>query len=286
MPELKVIAPWRSWSFRSRTDLINYAAEHQIPVTATAAKPYSMDANLMHISYEGGVLEDPWAAPPEGMFQMTTDPELAPAEAQLITIDFAAGVPVAVDGKPLGAVALLTALNTAAGAHGIGRVDLVENRFIGMKSRGVYETPGVTVLHTAMRALESITLDREVLALRNELSLKVARLIYNGFWYSPEFTVLKRAVTDMTAGVTGTVRLKLYKGQCTVLGRKAPRSLYRPALATFEEDSVYDQADAEGFIRLNGLRLKTYYSQPEAAAPQDQQAAAQVQGGSTHALYR
>ena len=258
-PDLNVIAPWRTWEFRSRTDLLKFAKQHDIPVTASAEKPYSIDANLMHTSFEGGILEDPWAEPPAAMFQMTRNVEDTPNEATTITIDFVAGEPVAINGTALSPVALLSALNEVAGRHGIGRIDLVENRFVGMKSRGVYETPGVTVLHTAMRALESLTLDREVLDLRNQLSQKIARLIYFGFWYSPEFRILKKTIEDITSEVTGCVRLKLHKGTTTVLGRRSPHSLYMPALATFEEDSVYNQADAEGFIRLNSLRLKTYH---------------------------
>ncbi len=255
-PDIKVIAPWRNWPFKSRTDCINYAKEHNIPVTATAAKPYSMDANLMHISYEGGILEDPWAPAPEDIFLLTKSVEKAPNVATELTISFERGVPVAINGEAMAPVALLTRLNEVAGENGIGRVDIVENRFVGMKSRGVYETPGVTVLHQAHRALESITLDREVMRLRDGLSIKVAELIYNGFWFAPEFQHIKGMIEGMMQPVTGDVKLRLYKGNVTTLGRRSPNSLYSEQLATFEADQVYNQADAEGFIKLNALRLR------------------------------
>lgn len=255
-PDIKVIAPWRNWPFKSRTDCINYAKEHQIPVTATAAKPYSMDANLMHISYEGGILEDPWAAPPEDIFLLTRSIDRTPDTGAELTLSFERGVPVAINGEAMSPVALLTRMNDLAGEHGIGRVDIVENRFVGMKSRGVYETPGVTVLHQAHRALESITLDREVMRLRDNLSIKVAELIYNGFWFSPEFQHIKSMIEGMMETVTGDVRLRLHKGNVTTLGRRSPHSLYSEQLATFEADQVYNQADAEGFIKLNALRLR------------------------------
>jgi argininosuccinate synthase len=255
-PDIKVIAPWRNWPFKSRTDCINYAKEHNIPVTATAAKPYSMDANLMHISYEGGILEDPWAAPPEDIFLLTKSVEKAPNTATELTISFERGVPMAINGEAMAPVALLTRLNEVAGENGVGRVDIVENRFVGMKSRGVYETPGVTVLHQAHRALESITLDREVMRLRDSLSIKVAELIYNGFWFAPEFQHIKGMIEGMMETVTGDVKLRLYKGNVTTLGRRSPYSLYSEQLATFEADQVYNQADAEGFIKLNALRLR------------------------------
>jgi argininosuccinate synthase len=255
-PDIKVIAPWRNWPFKSRTDCINYAKEHNIPVTATAAKPYSMDANLMHISYEGGMLEDPWAPAPEDIFLLTKSVEKAPNVATELTISFERGVPVAINGEAMAPVALLTRLNEVAGENGIGRVDIVENRFVGMKSRGVYETPGVTVLHQAHRALESITLDREVMRLRDGLSIKVAELIYNGFWFAPEFQHIKGMIEGMMQPVTGDVKLRLYKGNVTTLGRRSPNSLYSEQLATFEADQVYNQADAEGFIKLNALRLR------------------------------
>ncbi len=255
-PDIKVIAPWRSWPFKSRTDLIRYAHEHKIPVTATASKPYSMDANLMHVSYEGGILEDPWASPPDDIFLMTKGLENTPDEALTLTLNFERGVPVAIDGEAMAPVALLTRLNELAGMHGIGRVDVVENRFVGMKSRGVYETPGVTVLHQAHRALETITLDREVMRLRDSLSVKVAEMIYNGFWFAPEFQAIQGMIEGMMQTVTGDVKLKLFKGNVTTLGRRSPQSLYSEQLATFEADQVYNQADAEGFIKLNALRLR------------------------------
>ncbi|MFO0774824.1 MAG: argininosuccinate synthase [Nitrospiraceae bacterium] len=254
-PSVKIIAPWREWTMGSRSELIEYAERHGIPVTATKAKPYSMDMNLFHTSYEGGILEDPWSAPPEEIFQMSVSPERAPNTARLVEIEYVQGNPVAVDGKKMSPATLLAHLNRVAGEHGIGRVDLVENRYVGMKSRGVYETPGGTVLHVAHRALESLTLDREVLNLRDSLIPRYAQLVYYGYWYAPEREMLQTAIDDAQKDVTGTVRVKLYKGNCIVDGRKSPRSLYRLDIATFEEDSVYRQRDAEGFIRLNALRL-------------------------------
>ncbi len=254
-PDIKIIAPWREWDFKSRTDLINYARENGIDVTVTEKKPYSCDRNLLHISYEGGILEDPWAEPPEDMFEMTVSPEAAPDQPVYVEIEFESGIPVSVDGKKLSPSALLGCLNDVAGANGIGRVDIVENRFVGMKSRGVYETPGGTVLHAAHRALESITMDREVMRLRDSLIPKISELIYYGFWFSPEMEMLSAAIRQSQKDVSGTVRLKLYKGNVTVCGRKSPNSLYSENLATFEEDSIYDQSDATGFIRLNSLRL-------------------------------
>jgi argininosuccinate synthase len=255
-PQLRVIAPWREWELNSRTSLIEFAKRHDIPVPVTVERPYSTDRNLFHISYEGGVLEDPWAEPPAKMFQLTSDPEAAPDAPQTVEIAFEHGDPVAVDGARLGPVALLTRLNRLGGEHGIGRVDLVENRFVGMKSRGVYETPGGTILHVARRALESITLDREVLHLRDSLIPRYAEMIYYGFWFAPERQLLQSLVDECARDVTGTVRLRLYKGNVTVTGRRSPRSLYRTDFATFEADSVYRQRDAEGFINLNALRLK------------------------------
>ena len=254
-PQIKIIAPWREWRMRSRRELIEYAEKHGIPVTATKAKPYSMDMNLFHTSYEGGILEDPWEAPPEEIFVMSVSPERAPAKAREVEIEYVAGNPVAVDGKKMSPAALLAHLNTLGGAHGVGRVDLVENRYVGMKSRGVYETPGGTILHAAHRGLESLTMDREVLHLRDSLIPRYAELIYYGYWYAPEREMLQTAIDEAQKDVTGTVRVKLYKGNCTVVGRKSPRSLYRLDMATFEEDDVYRQKDAEGFIRLNALRL-------------------------------
>jgi len=255
-PDIKVIAPWREWEFSGRMDLINYAATHDIPITATAEKPYSTDRNLMHISYEGGILEDPWAAPPEDIFQLTRSPENAQAEAELIEISFEKGEPIALNGKKLGPVAMLESLNTLGGAHGIGRVDLVENRFVGMKSRGVYETPGVTILQAAHRALESITLDREVMHLRDSFAVKFAESIYYGFWFAPEFELMRKMVDETQTNVNGDVRLKLYRGNAIVVGRRSPNSLYDEKVATFEADTVYNQRDAEGFIKLNALRLR------------------------------
>jgi argininosuccinate synthase len=254
-PSVKIIAPWREWSFKSRRELIEYAERHGIPVTATKAKPYSMDMNLFHISYEGGILEDPWEAPPEEMFQLTVSPERAPDKPRIVEIEYEQGDPVAVDGKRLSPAKLLAQLNRLGGEHGIGRVDLVENRYVGMKSRGVYETPGGTILHVAHRALESLTLDREVLHLRDSLIPRYAELIYYGYWYAPERDMIQKAIDEAQQDVWGTVRVKLYKGTCSVVGRRSDRSLYRLDMATFEEDEVYRQRDAEGFIRLNALRL-------------------------------
>ena len=255
-PHLRVIAPWREWELDSRTALLEFAKRHDIPVPVTAERPYSTDRNLFHISYEGGILEDPWAEPPAKMFQLTNDPEMAPDVPVRVEIAFEAGDPVAVDGARLGPVQLLTRLNRLGGEHGIGRVDLVENRFVGMKSRGVYETPGGTILHVARRAVESLTLDREVLRLRDSLVARYAEMIYYGFWFSPERRLLQGLMDDCARDVTGTVRLTLYKGNVTVAGRRSPRSLYRTDFATFEADTVYRQRDAEGFINLNALRLK------------------------------
>ncbi|MBW2272307.1 MAG: argininosuccinate synthase [Deltaproteobacteria bacterium] len=255
-PDLRIIAPWREWSLRSRSDCIEYAKRFDIPVTATAEKPYSMDRNLLHISFEGGILEDPWRAPEEEMFVLTQSPKQAPDSAQELIIGFESGTPVAVDGESLSPADLLARLNEIAGPHGVGRVDLVENRFVGLKSRGVYETPGGTVLHAAHRAMESITLDREVMHERDRLAPRFAELIYNGFWFSPEMDFLRTAMEASQVNVTGEVRLELYKGGITILGRRSPVSLYSAEMVTFEEDEgAYDQADAGGFIRLQGLRL-------------------------------
>jgi argininosuccinate synthase len=255
-PELRVIAPWREWDLNSRTALIDFARRHDIAVPVTAERPYSTDRNLFHISYEGGILEDPWSEPPDKMFLLTQSPESAPDVPVSIEVDFEKGDPVAVDGRRRGPVDLLTHLNRIGGEHGIGRVDLVENRFVGMKSRGIYETPGGTILHVARRALEALTLDREVLHLRDSLVPRYAEMIYYGFWFSPERRALQTFMDECQQDVTGTVRLKLYKGNVTVTGRRSPRSLYRTDFATFEADSVYRQRDAEGFINLNALRLK------------------------------
>jgi argininosuccinate synthase len=256
-PDIRVVAPWREWEFKGRSDLIAYAKEHDIPVTATAEKPYSTDRNLMHVSYEGGILEDPWAEPPADIFQMTAAPESAKAEAEYVVVEFERGVPVGVNGERMGAVELLEKLNRLGGEHGVGRVDLVENRFVGMKSRGVYETPGVTILQAAHRALESVTLDREVLRLRDAMSLKFAESVYYGFWFAPESELMRKTIDETQRNVTGEARVKLYRGNVTVVGRRSPHSLYRERLATFEADTVYNQRDAEGFIKLNALRLRT-----------------------------
>ena len=254
-PRIKIIAPWREWTFRSRQHLIEYAKRHGIPVTATKAKPYSTDRNSFHVSYEGGILEDPWEEAPDEIFQMTVAPEKAPAKPAYVEIGYEQGNPVAVDGHRLSPAALLSELNELGGAHGIGRIDIVENRYVGMKSRGVYETPGGTILHSAHRAVESLTLDREVLHLRDSLIPRYAEMVYYGYWNAPEREMLQAAVDEAQRDVTGTARLKLYKGSCAVVARESPRSLYRLDMATFEEDEVYRQKDAEGFIRLNGLRL-------------------------------
>jgi argininosuccinate synthase len=255
-PDVKVIAPWRTWDLDSRGKLIDYAAKHGIPVPVTKAKPYSMDRNLFHISYEGGILEDPWSEPPADMFVWTKSPEQAPDKPQYLEIDYVKGDPVAVDGKKLSPAKLLAELNRIGGAHGIGRADVVENRYVGMKSRGVYETPGGTLLHAAHRALESITVDREVMRLRDSLVPRYAEMIYYGYWFAPEREVLQQMIDAAQANVTGRVRLKLYKGAASVAGRKSEVSLYDPGIATFEEGAGYNQADAEGFIRLNALRLR------------------------------
>jgi len=255
-PDITVVAPWREWEFKGRSDLIAYAKEHNIPVTATQQKPYSTDRNLMHVSYEGGILEDPWAEPPEDIFQLTCSPEAAASEAEYIELSFEKGEPVAVNGQKLAPVALLEKLNKLGGAHGIGRVDLVENRFVGMKSRGVYETPGVTILQAAHRTLESITLDREVMHLRDSLSVKFAESVYYGFWFAPEFELMRKLIDNTQQNVSGDVRLKLFRGNVIVVGRRSPHSLYDESVATFEADTVYNQRDAEGFIKLNALRLR------------------------------
>jgi argininosuccinate synthase len=255
-PNIRVIAPWREWEFKSRSDLIAYAERHEIPVPVTKEKPYSMDRNLMHISYEGGILEDPWAEPPPEIFILTRSPEEAADRPQYIEVEFESGVPVAVDGEQMGPAALLERLNKIGGEHGVGRVDLVENRFVGMKSRGVYETPGVTILQAAHRAVESLTLAREVMHLKDSLNARVSEMIYYGFWYSPEFEAIRALLDETQKRVTGTARLKLYKGNCAVVGRRSPFSLYSEAFATFERDTVYNQRDAEGFIKLNALRLR------------------------------
>lgn len=255
-PQLRVIAPWREWELNSRSALLEFAERHGIPVPATRERPYSIDGNLFHISYEGGILEDPWVEPPEKMFLLTSSPESAPDVPGYVEIAFESGDPTAVDGKTLSPRALLERLNRLGSEHGVGRVDLVENRYVGMKSRGVYETPGGTILHVAHRALESLTLDREVLHLRDSLVPRYAEMIYYGYWFAPEREALQRFIDEAQKDVTGSVRLKLYKGNVTVAGRRSSRSLYRADFATFEADQVYRQKDAEGFISLQALRLK------------------------------
>ena len=255
-PDLKVIVPWREWEMKGRPDLVAYAEQRGIPVPVTQEKPYSMDANLLHISYEGGILEDPWAEPPADMFRLTQNPEDAPDEPEYVEIAFERGDPVAVNGERLGPAALLARLNAIAGRHGVGRVDLVENRYVGMKSRGVYETPGGTLLYHARRAVESLTLDREALHLRDQLSPKYAELVYYGYWFAPEREKLQALFDAIAEDVTGTARLKLYKGNVIVAGRRSPVSLYDQSLVSFDEEGDYDQKDAEGFIKINALRLK------------------------------
>ena len=255
-PALKIIAPWREWDLNSRSALIAYAEKQGIPIPITKERPYSSDPNLLHISYEGGILEDPWMEPPEEMFQMTVSPEKAPEKPEYCEIHFEQGDPVAVNQVSLKPAELLSHLNRLGGKHGIGRVDLVENRYVGIKSRGVYETPGGTLIRTAHQALESLTLDREVMHLRDSLIPRYSELIYYGYWFSPERELLQKLMDEAQVRVSGVVRLKLYKGNVILAGRKSDQSLYRIDFATFEEENVYRQKDAEGFIRLNGLRLK------------------------------
>ncbi len=255
-PELKVIAPWREWNLNSREELISYAEGHGIPIPVTREKPYSSDRNLMHISFEGGILEDPDREPDEDMYVLSVSPEKAPDKATYVEIGFEKGVPVSVDGKKMSPAKLLAHLNELGGRNGIGRIDIVENRFVGIKCRGVYETPGGTILHIAHRAMESITMDREVMHLRDSLIPYFSSLIYNGFWYSPEMRLLMTLIDESQENVSGRVKLKLYKGNCSVVGRSSPNSLYSPEHATFEASEVYDQSDATGFIKLNALRLR------------------------------
>lgn len=255
-PKLKIIAPWRTWDLNSRAKLVAFAEKHNIPIPVTKEKPYSSDENLLHISFEGGILEDPWNEPEEAMFKLTVSPENAPDKPTYVEIEFANGDPVAIDGEKMAPFDLFSKLNKLGGANGIGRLDMVENRFVGMKSRGVYETPGGTILRKAHRDLETITLDREVMSIRDSLIPQYARLIYNGFWFSPERELLQTTMDAAQKTVNGVVRLKLYKGNCTPVGRKSDQSLYQESFATFEEDEVYNQGDATGFIRLNGLRMK------------------------------
>jgi len=255
-PHIKIIAPWREWNLNSRTELMAFAEKHGIKVPTTPQKPYSSDRNLLHISFEGGVLEDPWKAPPSDMFVLSVSPEKAPDRPETIEIAFEKGNPVSINGKVMTPGGLLKELNRLGGRHGIGRMDIVENRFVGMKSRGVYETPGGTILRAAHMAVESITMDREVMHLRDSLIPKYSELIYNGFWFSPEMALMQKMIDHTQSTVSGIVRLKLYKGNVTVLGRKSDYSLYSEDFATFENDNVYRQKDAEGFIRLNALRLR------------------------------
>jgi argininosuccinate synthase len=257
-PAIKIIAAWRddNWKFNSRKSMIDYAGKNKIPIPLTKAKPYSSDRNLLHISHEGGILEDTWAEAPEDIFVLTKSPEKSPDKPTYVEIDFEKGNPIAVNGKKMSPAKLMDYMNIVGGENGIGRVDMVENRFVGMKSRGVYETPGGAVLWAAHRAVESITMDREVMIMRDSLIPKYAQLVYNGFWYSPEMRSLQTYIDATQENVTGTARMKLYKGNCIVVGRKSPQSLYSEAFATFEKDQVYNQQDATGFIRLNGLRLR------------------------------
>jgi len=255
-PSINIIVPWREWDLKGRSDLIAYCKKFKIPVTATLDKPYSTDRNLFHCSHEGGILEDPWAECPEHVYLMTRDPAKAPERARYVEVDFEGGNPVAVDGKRMSPATLIAHLNKVAGEHGVGRLDMVEDRFVGMKVRGVYETPGGTVLHAAHRALETLTMDREVLITRDTLIPRYAQLIYNGFWFAPERLAMQALVDEAQKDVTGTVRVKLHKGNCLVVGRKSDRSLFDPKLATFEAESVYKQNDAEGFIKLHALRLR------------------------------
>ncbi len=255
-PRIKVIAPWREWEIRSREDAIAYAKAHNIPVTATLKSIYSRDANLWHISHEGGLLEDPWNEPEEAMYQISVSPEAAPEAAEIVELAFESGTPVALNGKPLSPAAMIAALNTIGGAHGIGRADLVENRLVGMKSHGVYETPGGTILLAAHQEIESLVLDRETMHFKDIIAVKYAELVYNGLWFTPLREALDAFVDSTQGPVTGKVRLKLYKGNIISAGRTSPFSLYREDFATFGQEDVYDQSDAEGFIRLYGLSLK------------------------------
>jgi argininosuccinate synthase len=255
-PALKIIAPWRIWDFKGREDLVRYAREKRIPIPVTKEKPYSSDRNLLHISFEGGILEDPWSEPPEDMFVLSTSPEKAPDKSTILEITFDQGDAVALNGETLSPATLLGRLNAAGGANGVGRLDIVENRYVGMKSRGVYETPGGTILRIAHRAVEDITMDREVLHIRDSLIPRYAEMIYYGYWFSPERKMIQVLMDEAQRNVTGVVRLRLYKGNCIVVGRKSEKSLYHPDFATFEGEEVYNQKDAEGFIRLNALRLR------------------------------
>jgi len=255
-PSLKIIAPWRIWDLNSRTKLEEFAKKHNIPVPTSKKNPYSSDENILHISFEGGLLESPWNEPDEDMYKLSVSPENAPDKPTYIEIDFEKGDPVAINGERMDPLPLFEALNKVAGENGIGRLDLLENRFVGMKSRGVYETPGGTLLREAHMDLETLTMDREVMKIRDSLISQYALMVYNGFWFSPERELLQVTMDESQKTVNGTVRMKLYKGNCFAVGKKSDNSLYQESFATFEEDDVYDQADAGGFIRLNGLRLR------------------------------
>ncbi|HEY2664159.1 MAG TPA: argininosuccinate synthase [Candidatus Binataceae bacterium] len=257
-PELKIVAPWRNpdWTFEGRADLIAYANREKIPITVSAEKPYSMDRNLVHVSYEGGILEDPWREPYNDMFRLTVAPEAAPDQPEYVEIEFASGDPIAINGEHLSAAALIERANTIAGRHGVGRVDVVENRYVGIKSRGVYESPGVTILMMGHRAVEQLTLDREVLHLRDSLIVRYAEMVYNGYWFAPEREALQSLVDNSQQNVNGVARLKLFKGAVSIAGRKSPNSLYDQKLVSFDESGGYDQTAATGFIRLAGLRLR------------------------------
>lgn len=255
-PGIKAIAPWREWELKSRQALIAYAREKGIPVGATSERPYSIDRNLLHCSYEGGLLEDPWQEPEEAIYELTISPEKAPEKATYLEMAFQEGNPIAINGEKMSSALLLATLNKIGGENGIGRLDMVENRYVGIKCRGVYETPGGTIWRTAHQAVEAITLDREVMHLRDSMIPRYSELVYYGYWYSPERELLQKLFDEAQGSVTGVARLKLYKGNCQVVGRKAEASLYEPQYATFEEDTVYQQKDAEGFIKINALRLK------------------------------
>lgn len=255
-PSLKIIAPWRIWDLNSRTKLEEFAKKHNIPVPTSKKNPYSSDENILHISFEGGLLENPWNEPDEDMYKLSVSPENAPDKPTYIEIDFERGNPVAINGERMDPLPLFEALNKVAGENGIGRLDLLENRFVGMKSRGVYETPGGTLLREAHMDLETLTMDREVMRIRDSLIPQYALMVYNGFWFSPERELLQVTMDESQKTVNGTVRMKLYKGNCFAVGKKSDNSLYQESFATFEEDDVYNQADAGGFIRLNGLRLQ------------------------------
>ncbi len=257
-PELRIIAPWRrsDWTFKGRADMIAYANEKKIPVQVTSEKPYSMDRNLVHVSFEGGILEDPWREPYKDMFRLTVAPEDAPDKPEYVEIEYAAGNPVAINGERLAPAAIIERANEIAGRHGIGRVDMVENRYVGIKSRGVYETPGATLLSHGHRAVEQLTLDREVMHLRDSLVPRYAEMVYYGYWFAPEREALQALIDASQTDVNGVARIKLYKGSATIAGRKSPNSLYDPAMSSFEEAGGYDQSDAEGFIRLAGTRLR------------------------------